>query len=175
MSSQRSQDAPTAQKAAPKLRRAGVIQPNPNLCLACRECEVACSLYHEGECSPVWSRIQIDANDFVAGLPEMRVCKQCDWPACYYACVDRWEEPAIVIDERTGARTIEPSKCRGCGSCVRACPLTPERAVISYRAVGRKRIHFKCDLCQDRPEGPLCVEICPGEALTYIPAEERRR
>ena len=33
-------------------QRAGVIQVDNNLCLTCRECEVACSLYHEGECNP---------------------------------------------------------------------------------------------------------------------------
>ncbi|MFH1085947.1 MAG: 4Fe-4S dicluster domain-containing protein [Chloroflexota bacterium] len=158
----------------PKVQRSGVIRFDEAQCLTCRECEVACSLSHEGECNPELSRIRIDFNDFVPGLPDGRVCKQCDWPACYYACAARWEVPAMRIGERAGARYVDPELCRGCASCLRACPLTPERVVIAFKTVGRKRIYFKCDLCKDRAEGPVCVAICPGHALTYVPAEERK-
>ncbi|MBC7235840.1 MAG: 4Fe-4S dicluster domain-containing protein [Chloroflexi bacterium] len=164
-----------ASVAPSKPKRSGVVEYDVKKCLTCRECEVACSLYHERECNPALSRIQIDFDDFVPGFPDIRVCKQCDFPACYYACADRWEEPAIYIDAETGARIIDPQKCRGCASCLRACPLTPERSVIAYKLNGRKRIYFKCDLCSGRPEGPICVEVCPGQALTFVPAEERRR
>jgi Fe-S-cluster-containing hydrogenase component 2 len=156
------------------LQRSGVIQVDPKLCLACRECEVACSLLHEAQCNPELSRIRVDFDDFVPGLPDIRVCKQCDWPACYYACLAKWGEPAILIDPRTGARYVDESLCRACGACARACPLTPERPVIHEKKVGKKRIRFKCDLCKDRPEGPVCVEVCPGKALTFISAEGRK-
>lgn len=158
-----------------KLQRSGVIQVDDKRCLACRECEVACSLYHEQECNPALSRVQVDFNDYVPGFPDIRVCKQCDFPACLYACAAHWEEPAIRVDPATGARVTDPELCRGCGDCARACPLTPERPVIAFKKVGRKRSYFKCDLCYDRPEGPVCVAMCPGGALTFIPAQERRR
>ena len=174
MSRNASEVALASQGVIPKLRRSGVVQVNEKLCLACRECEVACSLFHEGQCNPELSRIRMIANDFVPGLPDIRVCKQCDWPACYYACAAKWEQSAIVIDESSGARAIDESVCRGCAACARACPLTPERSVISSKKVERKRIHLKCDLCRGRDEGPLCVQICPGKALTYVPAQERR-
>ena len=154
-----------------QLQRSGMIEVDEKSCLACRECEVFCSLYHENECNPDLSRIRISFNDFAPGSPSIIVCKQCDWPACYYACVSRWDDPAISIDEVTGARYIDPEKCKGCGACVRACPLTPERSVIGSKKVERKRIYFKCDLCHDRVEGPVCVQVCPGKALKYIPAE----
>ena len=168
---------PSATVAPPKPQRSGVVEYDVKKCLTCRECEVACSLYHERECNPAQSRIQIDFDDFVPGFPDIRVCKQCDFPACYFACADRWgDDPAITIDPETGARAIDPDKCRGCGACLRACPLTPERSVIAFKAgEGKKRIYFKCDLCAGRPEGPICVQICPGEALTFVPASERRR
>ena len=155
------------------LPRSGVVEIDVDRCLTCRECEVACSLHHEDECNPSLSRIRIEFDDFYPGLPAILVCKQCDWPACVYACMSRWDEPAMSIDERTGARTIDAAKCRGCGACVRACPLTPERQVINSKAAGRKRIYFKCDLCFSRPEGPVCVEICPGGALQFVPTDER--
>ena len=164
--------AKTANLHLQKLPRSGSIKIDRNACLACRECEVVCSLYHEGECNPALSRIQITFDDFVPGFPSLSVCKQCDWPACYYACADVLGESAIEIDPVTGARFINESKCIGCGACLRACPLTPEMPVIYYKMVNSKRVYFKCDLCKDRAEGPLCVEICPGGALTFVPAEK---
>ena len=158
----------------PKLPRSGVIEVDRNICLTCRECEVACSLYQEGECNPELSRVRVDFDDFVPGFPEIRVCKQCDWPACVYACAAILEESAIRIDQATGARFIDESRCIGCGVCLRACPLTPEMQVIYYKTVGRKRLYFKCDLCKDRPRGPVCVEACPSGALSFILAEKRR-
>ncbi len=162
--------------APPKPKRSGVVEYDVKKCLTCRECEVACSLYHEHECNPALSRVQIVYDDFVPGFPDIRMCKQCDFPACYNACVDRWGDSAIYIDEQTGARIVDPAKCRGCGSCYRACPLSPERAVIAFKTKeGRKRVYFKCDLCSGREQGPICAEVCPGKALTFVPAEERRR
>jgi carbon-monoxide dehydrogenase iron sulfur subunit len=167
--------APLETRTIPRLQRSGTIAVDRSLCLACRECEVACSLYHEGQCSPSLSRIRVTFDDFVPGLPDLIVCKQCDWPACYDACAARWEEPAVRTDPVTGARYIDADRCRSCGDCLRACPLTPERTVIRVKRVGRQRIYFMCDLCHDRPGGPVCVQVCPGEALRFIPAKERRR
>lgn len=159
----------------PRLPRSGVIAVDTSRCLACRECEVACSLYHEGECNPSLSRIRVEFDDFVPGAPSIVVCVQCDWPACTYACASRWPDPAMSIDERTGARYVDREKCKGCAACQRACPLTSQRPVIAYRKVGRKRVYFKCDLCHTRPAGPVCVEVCPGEALRLVPAQERTK
>lgn len=158
-----------------QLPRSGFIEVEPSLCLTCRECEIACSLYHEEECNPELSRIRVKFDDFAPGLPTLDVCKQCDWPACYYACIARWDEPAMRIDATTGTRFIESEQCRGCDACVRACPLTPEHTVIFAKKVDRKRVYYKCDLCYERPEGPVCVEICPGKALKLVLAGERRK
>jgi Fe-S-cluster-containing hydrogenase component 2 len=165
--------ADLTRKRIVQVQRSGTIGVDENLCLTCRECEVACSLYHEGECNPSLARIRVVYDDFVPGAPSIVVCKQCEWPACYYACAARWDEPALRIDPASGARYVDAELCRGCGACLKACPLTPERTVIGYQTRGRKRSYFKCDLCYDRAEGPLCVEICPGGALQYVPAGER--
>jgi len=161
-------------RAAPRLSKSGRIQVDADRCLACRECEVACSLYHEGECNPSLSRIRIWFDDFMPGPPVLSVCKQCDWPACAYACAAQWDGPALRIDGATGARYIHRESCKGCGLCLKACPLTPERPVIGIRKTEDGRVYYKCDLCRDRAGGPVCVEICPGKALELIHPGGRR-
>lgn len=79
----------------------GKIVVDQEICLTCRECELACSLYNEGKCSPTLSRIEVAFDDFIAGFPEISVSA-------------------------------------------------------------------KCDLCGDRSQGPVCVEVCPAEALTVV-------
>lgn len=164
----------TVGTAGAVVQRSGVIRFDGKACYACRECEVACSLYHERECNPDLSRVQIDFDDFRAGFPDGRVCKQCDWPACYYACAAKHPDPALSVDPETGARYVDESKCNGCGACARACPLAPERPVLYSKRVDGRKVYFKCDLCRDRPQGPVCVQICPAGCLTFIPAEKRR-
>ncbi len=160
---------------AARVQRSGVIQADEKSCLTCRECEVSCSLYHERQCAPELSRIQVDFDDFAPGYPDIRICKQCDWPACYYACAALYDDPAMSIDPQTGARFVDEAKCRGCGACARACPLSPERTVITSKKIGRKKVYYKCDLCRGRAEGPICVQVCPAKCLTFVSAEKRRK
>ena len=74
----------------------------------------------------------------------------------------------MIRDERgVVARGI--FRCRGCGSCVRACPF----GVLSLEMVGHQVA--KCDLCQDRLERglePRCVAVCPTGALRFVTTEE---
>jgi Fe-S-cluster-containing hydrogenase component 2 len=32
---------------------------------------------------------------------------------------------------------------------------------------------IKCDLCKDRKDGPVCVELCLTHALSLVPRERR--
>jgi len=84
-------------------RQANRVTCDGEICLACRECEVACSLYHEGKCNPALSRIQVDFDDFTPGFPQISTTEQ-------------------------------------------------------------------CDLCAERPDGPVCIQVCPAGALTLVPA-----
>jgi len=65
----------------------------------------------------------------------------------------RWEDGVVVIEE---------GECIQCGACLDACPYG---SIVL--AGGR---YLKCDLCRGRSVGPLCVELCPVEALTYGPS-----
>jgi len=127
-------------------------------CAGCERCMLVCSLVHEGVCSPSLSRIQV-VKDYFTGNYELQVCRQCPAPSCYYACPLRDE--ALCIDEQTGARYINPDKCIGCKSCIKACPFDPPRIKFNKE----KNISFKCDLCGGDPQ---CVKVCPMGAIEYI-------
>lgn len=150
------------------VKQSGVIKYFPERCTGCGVCELACALYHEGGCNPGLSRIHL-INDSFTGSHRVEVCVQCFSPSCYYICPVN----AVEIDPETGARYINEEKCVGCGKCVEACPLMPEKQIIRFKKVDDRKIFFKCDLCKDRVEGPICVELCPASALTYLRRGEK--
>jgi Fe-S-cluster-containing hydrogenase component 2 len=140
--------------------RSGAILYHPSLCTACGVCEVVCSLWHEGAVGPVFARSNIIRDPFTAEHRH-RTCPQCEDPACYLACPTG--DKALCIDRATGVIYVDESECNGCELCIDACPFDPPR--IKFNAC--KKVAFKCDLCRGREEGPLCVEYCPFQALTF--------
>lgn len=133
---------------------------DPELCRGCRICELACSLYHEGECNPGLSRIQIHSDD-LNFIFRGETCEQCDDSACYFACP--LEGKALCIDSKTGAKYVNADECIGCGACVEACPFETPRIRVNKET----STAFTCDLCRERKEGPICVEMCPRGALAF--------
>ncbi|MDH5361874.1 MAG: 4Fe-4S dicluster domain-containing protein [Aigarchaeota archaeon] len=131
-------------------------------CTGCGSCELICSLYHDEVTSPSSSRIHV-VRDALSGENSIEVCRQCQGPECMQVCP---VEEAMVVDEKTGARTIVEDECIGCGNCFRACPFNTESFIISHRP--QKNVYVKCDLCYRRDRGPACAEICPHDALIYI-------
>jgi anaerobic carbon-monoxide dehydrogenase iron sulfur subunit len=123
----------------------------PDRCRNCQACTLACSLYHEGRCSLALARLAVD-KDLASGEIEMTVCRQCEDAACVEAC------PIGAMRHENGVVFLAEDECVGCGACAEACPYG---AII----VADDR-YLKCDLCLGRVGGPLCVEMCPVEALT---------
>jgi Fe-S-cluster-containing hydrogenase component 2 len=146
--------------------KSGVIVYNPSACSACGVCEIMCSLWHEGIIGPSLARANIIRDAFTAKHRHI-VCQQCHYPSCYYACP--LPDRALCIDEATGAVYVNEAECIGCDLCIDACPFEPPR--IKYNT--EKKVAFKCDLCKDREQGPVCVEYCPFQALTYVTKDER--
>lgn len=128
----------------------GRIIHNPDLCSGCRTCEVVCSTYHEGISSPILSRIQYEKFEMGGYITNIFLCKQCDGPECLYAC----PTGALHVDEKTGARVVDPDVCIGCQMCIAACPVVPPR--VRFNKTTNKA--FKCDLCGGDPQ---CVKFCP--------------
>ena len=143
---------PAAAEAEQQFPKAiGYIQFNPANCAGCRTCMAACSLSHEGEVNPEMARIQVTAPVLKIFEAAGTTCKQCTLPECMLACPAK----AISAVPKTGARVVDPAKCIGCGSCVKACPQYPN-SPIRLKASTKKAI--KCDLCGGDPQ---CVKFCP--------------
>ena len=128
-------------------------------CRACRACEMACSLTHEGAVSPSLARINIAFDEFAdEAIVTARFCQQCEDAPCIEAC----PMDAMSRHPQTGAVIIDAEKCVGCMLCAKACPWDiPKRHPD-------QRLAIKCDLCSDMEEGPACLRFCPlaGKALT---------
>lgn len=125
-------------------------------CIECKSCLAACYYWHQ----------EIEILNFVGIGPALLplVCRQCTDPACVEAC----PAEAMVLDER-GIVSRAMLRCRGCGSCVGACPF----GVLSIEMIDHHVA--KCDLCADRMEQdkpPRCVAVCPTGALRFETPEQ---
>lgn len=131
---------------------------DPTTCVGCRTCEIVCSLSHDDVCRPALSRVHVtydplETLPMICTMPD--ACKQCNMADCYLAC----EYDALVLDEKTGARIINPEKCVGCGECFAACPWN---MIVENVDEGK---YSKCDLCGGDPQ---CVKYCPASSIKFI-------
>jgi len=134
---------------------------NPNLCIGCRTCELACSFSHSENGKPGRSRIFV----LDGGFKDLWVpvtCLQCDDAACVKSCLVE----ALRRNEETGAIELNQDLCVKCGACVAACPFG-----CSLHDPGHERF-VKCDLCGG---DPACARFCPTKALEYRPEQPGMR
>jgi Fe-S-cluster-containing hydrogenase component 2 len=132
------------------------IHVEAELCRDCQTCVLACSLYHEGECSLGLARLEI-IKDMEKYEFNILICQHCESPECILAC----PADAMQIDAR-GVVLIVDENCEKCGACVDSCP----HDAIFYNEEQDR--YLKCDLCAGRDGKPLCVELCPVGALTLV-------
>jgi Fe-S-cluster-containing hydrogenase component 2 len=123
-------------------------------CTGCRNCEMACSVFHVRANNPTKAAIRIVKWER-QGLNVPVICQQCEEPPCADICPVQ----AISRNADTGALVVDYDLCVGCRMCVVACPF----GAASFDRDRRQSI--KCDLCGD--EEPWCVRFCEPEALTY--------
>lgn len=146
------------------LKEEKVIVVDPDKCVGCHSCEMACSVKHFNKCHPYYSRIRIqefrDVNTFVPIL-----CQACEDASCMKVCPmnarTRLLSGAVVTDE---------NRCIGCRACVYACPFG---APVVNPENGKT---MSCDLCVDDEKGPWCVKACTMQgALNFVYAEDAAR
>lgn len=132
------------------------IRVNAKACRDCHACMVGCSVFHENECNEDLARVRVE-KDMERFVFTIKLCKQCRNPKCKAAC----PVEAIYQDEKDVVH-IYHEKCTRCGACLKACPFD---ALFFSNGANK---YIKCDLCEGREEGPLCVQLCPVGALTLI-------
>lgn len=136
------------------------IKLDPEKCMTCHTCEIACTINHT-DCK--------DIDDFMIKRPAMhnrlfivikkekphvRVCVHCKKPKCIEACeydaISKLDDGTVIFDK---------DKCTGCWECIEACPFD------AVSKLEEENISIKCDLCGSG-EIQACVTSCPTQALS---------
>ena len=132
---------------------------DPDKCVCCGDCEMACSMTKHQVFDPSLSRIRTVR---VEPIVLMAVgCQACADAPCVLAC----PRNALTQDAEKGTIAIDQDLCDGCGWCIEACDfgailLNPES----------KRVEI-CDLCADQDE-PQCIKFCQKDAIVLSAPEE---
>lgn len=121
-----------------------VLKKNPELCIACHECESTCANTWFKEKNIEKSCIRIEEN---SEQKNIITCTQCG------ECMDVCPTQAITRD-KNGIVRINKKMCVGCFMCVGFCP---EIAMIMH---GDNIEPFKCVSCGQ------CVKVCPTNAIS---------
>lgn len=140
---------------------------DPDRCVQCHACEMACKALHHVERGVKWRRVVgVWSGPFplVISRGISLSCLHCGNPPCETAC----PQGAIRKRPEDGIVTVDHDRCFGCHLCLMACPF----GVPQFGADGRMQ---KCDLCVDlvtRGKEPVCAATCPAEALRFGTLDE---
>lgn len=140
------------------------VHCEPDLCVGCELCAYACSQVKTGAYDVMRSRIRLVRLEphTRAPISLTLACRACADVPCVAACP---YPGSLVVDPATGIPHVVPQVCTGCGWCVPACPF----GVIATNPA--TKVVEICDLCEERPAGPACAEICPKDALSVVGPE----
>jgi Fe-S-cluster-containing hydrogenase component 2 len=148
------------------------ILVNPERCLGCHTCELACAAAHTeagtiigavlaGErLHPRNNVLQVEADPDGRIVKISTQCRQCEDAPCVRVC------PTGATYRTETYTAVDQRLCIACRLCMMVCPFGAIHVATTEIAGREKRAAFKCDLCVDRPGGPACVEACPTKALS---------
>jgi anaerobic carbon-monoxide dehydrogenase iron sulfur subunit len=129
-----------------------VIQPQH--CIGCRACEMACAFSHGKDGRPAASRCQTMTTGKDEHVPMM--CLQCEHAACVTSC----PVGAIAMNAATRVVQVDLERCVRCMACTVACPFGNMHFDPSAQII------HKCDLCAGCGDIPRCAMFCPTKCLT---------
>ncbi|BCG59187.1 4Fe-4S dicluster domain-containing protein [Paenibacillus sp. URB8-2] len=161
------------------------VLADPDKCIGCHTCEAACVVAHSG------NRLFEQEESGIAFYPRLTVietdevtapiqCRHCEDAPCANVC------PNGSITNKNNSIFINQDTCIGCKTCMLACPYGAITMVTAYQDGQKQRqsglrtnaegawsrkeriVANKCDLCDERGNGPECVRVCPTDALRFI-------
>jgi anaerobic dimethyl sulfoxide reductase subunit B (iron-sulfur subunit) len=145
------------------------ISYNEENCIQCHGCEVACKSWRGVELGVSWRRV---VNLWQGRYPDLKnipasiACMHCSDPVCVQACPGG----AIYKRPEDGIVLVDRDKCKGCRSCLEACP-------FDVPQFGDDGIMQKCNMCVDEidfnTDSPPCVETCPTKSLSFVRTNSR--
>ena len=139
-----------------------VFVMEPERCIDCEACMVACSVENEVPLGEHRNWIaKVEKGTFpdvsIGFLPEN--CHHCDNPPCERVC-----PTGATYRREDGLVLIDYDKCIGCKYCIMACPYDARYVNEEKKAVD------KCTFCVHRLDQglpPACVETCVGGARHF--------
>ncbi|RJX30918.1 MAG: 4Fe-4S dicluster domain-containing protein [Oxalobacter sp.] len=154
----------------------------PDKCIGCGSCEIACVLAHPIDTSGM------DVPASVNFKPRLKVikgahavapvqCRQCENAPCVNVCPTN----ALVYDKNSVQLLAD--RCIGCKTCVLACPFgAMEMTLVPQKRAGATTssgvtfvsVAHKCDLCVNLATGPACIQACPSQALRLVDPQSIR-
>lgn len=148
------------------LRQRGFLF-DPNRCLGCRTCIMACAANKNLPVGMYFRTIENQEQkigNLILKYYLSTSCNHCNNPECFRLC------PKKALKKRKDGIVLhDPLKCDGCGTCTRSCPF---EAPVINNITGKM---IKCDLCHEKiDEGkqPACIVACPVKALQLINIDE---
>ncbi len=148
---------------------------NPERCIGCKHCEIACAVEHS-QSQNLYRAV------FEEPLPQPLIhvepglhlnssfpnkCRHCDPAPCMQVCptaaISRSEDLSEIV-------LVDGNKCILCGMCAMVCPFDVVTYGRTWTVRLRKDVAIKCDHCIDRQrEGriPACAEACKVGALQF--------
>lgn len=137
-------------------------------CTGCKTCELYCGAERGSEGKTLLAAVQ----EIPLPQPRVRVeggpdgsfplqCRHCLRAPCLDACLTG----ALIRDEKSGLVIIREDRCIGCWTCTAFCPYG-----VIYPSPER-RIALKCDRCLFM-EKPVCVDVCPTQALGVVSLDD---
>lgn len=150
---------------------------NPDKCIGCRTCMIACVVAHNGEEMFYEKHEEVNFNPKLDVIKTETVsapiqCRHCEDAPCAKVC------PNDAIGKIDHTIKINISKCVGCKTCMVACPigaidLSPISNIDKDKLCFRgNMVANKCDLCIDTEDGPACAKVCPTKAFRIIKEDD---
>lgn len=160
------------------------IHADAERCMACHNCELACSVAHSGHnlLGAIDLELKIEPRNELVQVADVVIpmqCRHCEDAPCAVAC-----PTGAISHQDSGFVKIEEPNCIACKVCNMVCPfgaikmanITQEEATTRTK----RTIASKCDLCYEQmsAEGEFncaCIEACPTEAIKLIDYESYRK